>query len=251
MDEHEQLETAVGVPLRAHLRARLDTISVGLLSAYLPVDRQARPGAAARPRSARRRRVAFAAGVAVVLLVGGIAVADLVVPMSTASGTMRVAQDMDSLARLSPVIVVGEVIGEGGVRNIARDPRDPTRPDPNLIINAQDYRFRVDQVLKGTTDGTITVTSARSVNLKRFIVTREVTYPNFVPLEIGTRYVLMLQPLVHDPLIYALGFEPARFELGDQAVVRANWSNARALFPDRPADDFIRELRAAIAAAPK
>lgn len=164
---------------------------------------------------------------------------------------MAVAQDMDSLVRLSRVIVVGEVIAEGGVRNIAPDPRDPTRPDPNLIINAQDYRFRVDQVLKGTTDGTITVTSARFASMKRFVVSREVTYPNFVPLKIGTRYLLMLQPLAHDPLVYALDFEPSRFELGDQAVVRSNWSDARTLFPDRPADDFMRELRAAIAAAPQ
>jgi hypothetical protein len=241
MDEHEQLETAVGVPLRAQLRAELGMLKVGPLSAYLPVDRQARP-----------RRVLFGAGVAITLLVGSLAVADLVVPISgAASGTMTVARDMDALVRLSQVIVVGEVIGEGGVRNIARDPNDITRPDPSLIVNAQDYRFRVDEVLKGTTGGTIIVTSARSARVKRFIVSHEVAYPNFVPLKVGTRYVLLLRPLTYDPRAYALGFEPSRFELGDQAVVRSNWTDARTRFPDRPADEFIRELRAAIAAAPQ
>ena len=195
----------------------------------------------------------FAAGGALVLLIGALVVYDQIIASTGggATGNLIVARDMDSLAQMSQMIVVGTVTSEGGVRNIARDPNDLTRPDPNLTINSQDYSFRIEEALKGSPAGTITVTSARSAILNRGVFNRDRPYSNFVPLTVGGRYLLVLRSIDHDPGVYALALEPSRFELGALAVVRSNWSEARTLFPDRPADDFVRDLRAAIAAAPR
>jgi hypothetical protein len=195
----------------------------------------------------------FAVIGALVLLIGALVVVDAITSSigGGATGNLIVARDMDSLAQMSQMIVIGTVTSEDGVRNTARDPNDPTRPDPNLTVNSQDYSFRIEETLKGSPAGTITVTSARSASLKRGLFTQDRTYSNFVPLTVGTRYVLLLRSVDYDPGVYALALEPSRFELGTQAAVRSSWSEARTLFPDRPAEDFIRDLRAAIATAPR
>jgi len=191
------------------------------------------------------------------LAIGAIAVAALLVVAVghfdrlsgvSVSGSPILARDVSDMVRMSELIVVGNVRAEGGVRNTARNPKDITRPDPNLEVQSQDYIVAVESVLKGQAADQITVTSARSGTVRHNGRTASYKYENFVPLRPGARYALMLRSVPGDTGVYALAFEPSRFELGTIAVVRSNWTDATSRFPDTPTTAFLETLRAAITA---
>jgi len=98
-------------------------------------------------------------------------------------GSIVAANDIRTMVQMSEVIVVGTVVAEAGVRNTARDPNDPSRPHPDLIVNTRFYDFSVESVLKGTlTASKISVGSSYSSSLKRGPWTDEYRNDNFVPL---------------------------------------------------------------------
>jgi hypothetical protein len=243
MDSREDLERASAGSLRVHLHDRLDRIEVGPFAGYLPSPRLKPHPGVSLPRAAIK------AAVLVVAIMGGLVAAVELTPpdMENGAASLIVATDFDALARMSDVIVVGTVTAKGGTRELARDPKDPTRPDPNRTVESQDYGFSVEEVLKGEAVGTITVTSARSGTVTKGWRTANFSYANFVPLTVGKRYVLLLRLLRYDPGTYVLGFEPSRFEIGGDAVARSNWEQVNVYFPNRPAGEFVDDLRAAIA----
>lgn len=153
------------------------------------------------------------------------------------------ARDLDALARASDVIVVGRVLGEGAVRNIARDPNDLTREHPTVKVLAQEYRVLVESPLKGAVSGTITVTVAR---WDQFAGRDPVPSEGFLPLDQGATYALFLRRHAHDPNLFAVAFEPSRFKLGTSAVVQSPWTEATQVFPARSSADFLTAVRAAI-----
>lgn len=240
MEQLEQLD-GPAARFRDDLRSKLDALPVRPLRAYSD---------GRKPRQVTNLARLAARAVAVVLAVAAAGViwaqigAD--VPGS-AVGSQLVARNLDAAARMSQVIVVGTVVSEGGIRNTARDPKDPSRPDSNMTIESQDYVLEVEESLKGSVASQITVTSARSGQVRRGFLMHRFDYTNFVPLDVGARYVLLLQTTRDG--VYSIATEPGRFELNGQATARSTWSEARTLFPDRPAEDFLRDLRAAIAAA--
>lgn len=160
-----------------------------------------------------------------------------------------VATDVQSLARMSQVIVVGTVTSEAGTRNLARNPSDPAKEDLTRKVIAQDYAFSVQETLKGVTGPAIVVTSARSGSIAGPNgQTGEYKDESFVPLTVGGRYLLLLRSLPWEPGVYALAFEPSRFELGAGATVRSTWRDAQTYFPVISTDLFISTLRAAVSA---
>lgn len=162
-------------------------------------------------------------------------------------GSLVVAQDIPSMVRMSEVIVVGTVLGPGGTRNLARDPRDLSREDPNLTVTGQDFVVAVEMAIKGSVAQTITVTSAKSSVVRKGLLVGEHEYQNFIPLTTGTRYALMLKTVHGAPGVYATALEPSRFELGAGATVRSNWNEAKTLFPVMSTDAFINALKAEVA----
>lgn len=151
-------------------------------------------------------------------------------------------RNIASLTRASELVVVGVVTREAGTRNLVRDPYDITREHQTLVGVAQDYEISVESSLKGSASETIVVTNARSMGKRGG---DQVPNDRFVPLIVGTRYVLFVTRLSIDPTAYVLAFEPSQFELTDKAAVRSKWDVAATLFPTRPAQQFLDEVRAA------
>lgn len=152
--------------------------------------------------------------------------------------------DIAALAKASDVIVVGTVLGEGAVRNIARDPNDLSREHPTLKVLAQEYRVAVESSLKGIVTGPIVVTVARWDQQVGFDPT---PVEAFLPLDTNARYLLFLRRHPYDPSLLAIAFEPSRFKLGSQAVVQSPWGPAATAFPPRDATAFVADVRRAIA----
>lgn len=152
--------------------------------------------------------------------------------------------DLRGIARASDAIVVGVVLGEGGTRDLARDPRDITREHPTLAILGQDYRVAVETSLKGNVGTDLTVTVAR---FYRDRGSEQKPAEHFIPLKVGARYLLFAQELRHAPGVYSIAFEPSRFSLGATAVVQSPWTDAPKFFPESEAGAFVRQVRDAIA----
>lgn len=152
--------------------------------------------------------------------------------------------DITALAKSSDVIVIGTVLGEGPVVNIARDPNDLSREHPTLKVLAQEYRVAVGSSLKGVVTGTIAVTVAR---WDQHAGLEPVAVEAFVPLDTSARYLLFLRRHPHDPTLFAIAFEPSRFKLGAQAVVQSPWAPATTAFPPRDAAAFIADVTRVIA----
>jgi hypothetical protein len=189
------------------------------------------------------RRVALLATAAVVLaVIGGIVVREVLAPRSSA-GTLAIGgRDLPELVRASDVVVIGTVMSAGGTRVVSRDPKDPTREDPNYVSVAQDYAFAVESSIKGDAAGTITVAIGSSSHVKRDPFWYEFKNER-VPPRVGVRYALFLRRLAWDASVYVLSFEPSQFELGTTAVVRSMWREAKTYFPDRPVPEFLDALR--------
>jgi hypothetical protein len=166
---------------------------------------------------------------------------------STASTRLFVAgRDLKAVTTYADVIVVGTVVGEGGLQNIARDAFDITREHPSVKVLAQQYRVAVESVLKGQASGTIVVTVARS-----FQQGNESPIPNanFLPLEASQQYLLLLKRHPFDANLFAVAFEPSRFKLGTLAVVQSPWRDAPKVFPPRSTADLLSEIRSVVSAA--
>ena len=205
-----------------------------------------------RPRSGHQPRFGLIVGVvAAVLLaiVGGDAAIGLLAAKSSSPASLELGgRDLRELVWASDAVVVGTITSEGSMRNVGRDPTDPSREDPNHIAVAQDYTLLIEESIKGEISGSITVTNARSSRDRVGPLWIESKNERYIPLTVGTRYALFLRRLPWDQSVYVLGFEPSQFELGKEAVVRSVWPDAQRSFPDRPVSEFLQSLRAASSA---
>lgn len=161
--------------------------------------------------------------------------------------TLNVAgTDIASLVRASDAILVGVVSEVGGLRNIARDPKNLAQEDPNFTVLAQDYGVSIESTIKGGAAAHVIVTVAqkRAPRGQQFV-----NYEEFQPLVLGARYALFLRKLDWAPGVYAIAFEPSRFKFeGDRAVIQSPWSEASSRFPAQPTADFLQAVRAAASA---
>ena len=58
--------------------------------------------------------------------------------------------DIREIIARSSLVVIGTVSSRGEIVNYAKDPNDPTKPDPNLIFHiGQVYHITVESYLKG------------------------------------------------------------------------------------------------------
>jgi hypothetical protein len=181
-------------------------------------------------------------------LLSGILVALLLASCAMTGGghaTLNVAgADLAALVRASDAIVVGVVSEAGGLRNIARDPKNLAQEDPNFAVLAQDYGVSIESTIKGgaAADVIVTVAQKRAPRGQQFI-----NYDEFQPLVVGARYALFLRKLDWAPGVYAIAFEPSRFKFeGDRAVVQSPWNEASSHFPAQPTADFLQAVRAAV-----
>jgi hypothetical protein len=187
-------------------------------------------------------KIAIASSVAVALLIGGLLsvsnnsseanspfdIGGVTLQQGLADGTVRVStydfpvyRSIEGLLADSDVVVVGRVSGSGESRNLARDPRDPSKDHPNRKLMSQEYTFEVENYVKGDGDkGIEIIYGAKEMDLSSSF---EGVFPE-VALEPGERYVLFLRK----------GKEVGYFGVGQpwQFELKAGKAIAKAFSPD-------------------
>ena len=168
------------------------------------------------------------------------------------------ASSIQELAYYSDVIIIGQVVSKEQIINTARNPGDPTQPDPQFFSINQVYKVEVESVLKGKSSKTLLVVQ----NQGRLITTSDIrptsaeieseinrnAQNTFVPLSLDIRYVFFLRVL--DKISYDLGgykstdlfagvVEPWRFRItSDRFVIPETLlPDANLCFPSKNLDD--------------
>lgn len=162
------------------------------------------------------------------------------------SSSLRIGgRDLESLVAASDVVIIGRVVREAGTRNLVRDPYDMQKEHKTLVGVAQDYDIEIEGTLKGADlAAQVVVTNSRSMGQRGG---EQVQHVSFMPLNVGTRYVLFVRRLILEPTVFVLSFEPSVFELGQTASVRSAWPEAASHFPSKPAEVFVADVGAAAA----
>lgn len=150
------------------------------------------------------------------------------------------ATTLRELTNASDIVLIGTVEGESGTRNLARNPKDLTKEDPNYIVVGQDYSVSVQTVLKGAAPQQVTITVARGRGNRARGVNDDA---DFVPLRAPQLYALFLRRLPYEPTILALAIEPSRFRVDTMVVAESPWPDVGRYFPPQARDTFLGELR--------
>lgn len=162
------------------------------------------------------------------------------------SADYQVYPTLAELVEQASAIAVGTVEGVEGTRNLARDPDNPDLPHPSLEIIGYDYRFVVEEYLKGEGPDTILVTEAR-----KFRSHGEEATPAEPPppeMEFGGRYVLFLNRAADREHWIGVA-EPWRFALRDaQVQVESTWEAAPRAFPSMGEEEFVEQIRTLVGA---
>lgn len=152
--------------------------------------------------------------------------------------------DLDTMVSKTEIIVIGRIDGVAGTRNMARDPNDPTRPDPNHQVIGLDYKVQVERYLKGTGTPELLVTQPQ------FSVTEsgeKVTYGSYVDMETGGRYLLFIRQSLDGSGRFVGAGEPWRFSLGSgRARIQSNEHAFQEKFPDLTETELVGRVQAAI-----
>lgn len=156
------------------------------------------------------------------------------------------ATNLTDLARASDVVLVGVIDKASGTRNLARNPRDLSQEDPNLVVVGQDYLVTVSNVLKGSAPAKATITVARGRGTPSRGVKDD---DDWTPLTAGQEYVLFLRTLPYDPSILALAIEPSRFRIATDVRPESPWQQASKYFPPQDRALFLTALSAAVVSA--
>lgn len=196
------------------------------------------------------RRLAVVAGAVALLAIAyvGLKAGGWIVPAQTGRMTAMAEADylvittLEELTQEASVVAVGTVAGVDGTRNVARDPWNPELPHPSLEIIAVDYRFEVEEFLKGSAPSTLLVTESKWIGRKgqpRALIR------GFVEMSSGGRYVVFLRETTDETGHWIGIAEPWRFALRDgQAVVESRWEAAGDRFPAIGEEEFLAQVRA-------
>ncbi|MDP9372001.1 MAG: hypothetical protein M3Q65_06030 [Chloroflexota bacterium] len=171
----------------------------------------------------------------------------------TGAGSYITTTSLEDLVARSSIIVVARVSGTGETINLARDPADPARPDPQYFSGGQVYHVAVQRYLKG--EG---ADSLRVVQPEAFLVNPPATITpaeldrakaeyQHIPMRAETPYLLFLRPLGGFPADaqYLTGtVHPWRFTVpqGGDARVESPWEGADRAFPIRPSAVLIGQV---------
>ncbi len=156
------------------------------------------------------------------------------------------ASNLPDLARASDVVLVGVIDKASGTRNLARNPKNLSQEDPNIVVVGQDYLMTVTSVLKGSAPAKSTITVARGRGTQARGVKDDT---DWIPLTAGQEYVLFLRTLPYDPSVFALAIEPSRFRIAAEVRPESPWQQADKYFPPQDRASFLAALGAAVTSA--
>ena len=92
----------------------------------------------------------------------------------------------------SDAVFIGTVEGVDGTRNLARNPQDPSKEDPERYVEGVDYRVDVSELLKGNdTDKQVLVTETKLQRIGKEQV--EVPDANYIGLVPGQSYIFFVK----------------------------------------------------------
>ena len=170
------------------------------------------------------------------------------------------ASSFQELARLSPLIVIGQVTEIGGVINARLDVNEDKRATPYFSIG-QIYKFQIESHLKGgedIPDGAIIdilivegMIAAPTASITQADIDQQRAqqgcHPRCQPMYVGTRYLLFLD-LVHgyppETQYYSGSRHPWMFPLTNPDYVLANdpWDSVDQYFPGQPLADILWQI---------
>lgn len=161
------------------------------------------------------------------------------------------ARSIGDLVHRSELIALGTVAKIADVHfNIARNPRDPSQPASDLFITGTIYEIRVERYLKGSGDTNLRIVQSEGLSLPDEPGGALTSYisEDFVPLEVGGRYLFFLRtmesyPDSPFPNLYRGTAEPYRFRL-EEGIARPETPSRLAgdLFPAMKEDTLLQQI---------
>lgn len=165
------------------------------------------------------------------------------------------ASSFAELSSKSQVVVSGQVVALDTIVNMARNPKDPSQPDPEVFIVGQVYSIDITQISKGNIKPGMFYVAQREgfVGAREeksdAAIARAKKMGKYVPMSVGKAYLMFLEPMVGFPEgTYYVGVaQPWRFALvNDCAYADSPWAGASAYFKPQPVHDFMLQVESAI-----
>lgn len=161
------------------------------------------------------------------------------VAQPTQSDTLAYS-DVAAMKQQADAVFIGTIVGVAGTRNLARDPQDPSKEDPNTLIEGIDYNVKVSEFLKGADQDTVVVTEMKQLQSKGFKASMD---EHYIGLKPGETYVFFVTKSPTTGKYMGVG-QPFLFEVKDKLVkVKNNDANLVKAFKDQDLDTFKKEIK--------
>ncbi len=165
------------------------------------------------------------------------------------------ATSIQELASKSALVVIGQITGTGEVVNMAKDPTDPTKEDPEYFVVGQVYDVKVEQYLKGEGGNMIQVVQREGFIQKTSgiavappDVEKAKKADKHIPMKTAIKYLIFLDQFdrLDKKKNYFVGVaQPWRFDMSDLKQVRPEsvWEEASVFFPPQAFDDIATRVK--------
>lgn len=154
----------------------------------------------------------------------------------TVSGDRPYYTNIRDLKKNAEVVVLGSVQKQGKTYNLAKDPNDPSKDNPDFTLLGTDFEVKVDKYLKGKGESIITLTQEGGED-------GQTTYlvEGRSPLIVGGKYIFFLNEISGNK--YMFGGDPYRFKITNgKASVDTDNKNLRSKWQEKPEKDLITEI---------
>lgn len=151
------------------------------------------------------------------------------------SYSVKLYDDINKLTNKAQVVFIGQVIGDKGTWNLARDIKDIKKEDTKVILPGTDYSIKVEQYLKGTGPNEILLTKTGGEYKGQKL--------DFIPLEVGQKYIVFAE-FSQDFGRYKGFGEPWIFKIRNGEIeVDSEAKGLSKIFPKEKEQDFIDKVK--------
>ncbi|HEU4962563.1 MAG TPA: hypothetical protein VFV52_01700 [Bacilli bacterium] len=159
----------------------------------------------------------------------------------TSHADIPVYADLAKLTSDADAVVIGTVSNIEGSRNLARDPNNPAKEDPNILIEGVDYRVHVQEYIKGAGTKSLLITETKQKRMGKDAPM--VSEEGYMELESGSTYVFFVKKSPTSGRYYGVG-QPFIFEV-TEGQVQAKGKNPEWTKPFKPKDltTFIEDVK--------
>lgn len=144
--------------------------------------------------------------------------------------------NLDDITKASDAVFIGTVDSIAGTRNLARNPKDPSKEDENITVEGVDYKVTVLEYLKGSDGNQVLVTEQKQNKLDKnepFVKDE-----HYIGLNPGATYVFFAKKSTSTGRYYSAG-DPFFFELKNNTVkLLTTEDNLKTYFKDTDVKTF-------------